>query len=56
MVKTSFCFDFIVVADEFIKALSFIKLLSDSDFLFLHFHRNRKTPIVVSLRKETDMS
>ena len=30
----SFCFDFLVVADEFIKALSFIKLLSDSDFLF----------------------
>ena len=30
----SFCFDFLDVADEFIKALSFIKLLSDSDFLF----------------------
>ena len=30
----SFCFDFLVGADEFIKALSFIKLLSDSDFLF----------------------
>ena len=30
----SFCFDFLVVADEFIKALSFIKLLIDSDFLF----------------------
>ena len=30
----SFCFDFLVVADEFIKALHFIKLLSDSDFLF----------------------
>ena len=30
----SFCFDFLIVADEFIKALSFIKLLSDSDFLF----------------------
>ena len=30
----SFCFDFLVVADKFIKALSFIKLLSDSDFLF----------------------
>ena len=27
----SFCSDFLVVADEFIKALSFIKLLSDSD-------------------------
>ena len=27
----SFCFDFLVVTDEFIKALSFIKLLSDSD-------------------------
>ena len=30
----SFCFDFLVVADEFIKALSFIKLLSNFDFLF----------------------
>ena len=29
----SFCFDFLVVADELIKAFSFIKLLSDSDFL-----------------------
>ena len=30
----SFCFDFLVVADEFTKALSFIMLLSDSGFLF----------------------
>ena len=29
----SFCFDFLVVADKFIKALSFIKLLNNSDFL-----------------------
>ena len=28
----SFCFDFLVVADKIIKAFSFIKLLSDSDF------------------------
>ena len=26
---------FLVVADEFIKAISFIKLLSDSDFLYI---------------------
>ena len=30
----SFCIDFLVVADEVIKALSFIKLLSHSDYLF----------------------
>ena len=29
----SFCFGFLVVADKFIKALSFIKHLRDSDFL-----------------------
>ena len=33
LLKLAF-FYFLVVADEFIKALSFIKLLSDSDFLF----------------------
>ena len=30
----SVCFDFLVVADKSIKTFSFIKLLSDSDFLF----------------------
>ena len=30
-----FCFDFLVVADEFIKVLSFIKHLRDSDFLLI---------------------
>ena len=45
-----FCFDFLVVADEFIKALSFIKLLSDSDCLEIG-NANSCFP----LKKETDI-